>query len=513
MKKEFPTIFLYNTLTGEKNPFKPLKEGEVKMYSCGPTVYDFAHIGNFRSFLVSDLLVRVLKYAGYKVTKAQNITDVGHLVADSDDGEDKILKKARLEKKDPFAIARAFEDAFVADEKVLRILPPEFRPRATDFIPEQIALAEKLIQEGYAYEANGSVYFRTKKFKTYGTLSGNKLEDVMAGARVEVNSEKEDPLDFALWKRAEENHLMQWNSPWGRGFPGWHAECSAMSAKLLGLPFDIHTGGEDNIFPHHECEIAQNECSSGVSPSVRYWLHVKHLLVDGKKMSKSQGNFFTIRDLIEKGWKGEEIRFALLKSHYKTEFNFSEQRLEEARSNIRKIRDAYKIFKKVSQEERETPLSLDQKFEDTFKNQKNHFKRALFDDLNVPQALSDVYEMIDFTIKGAEAMGSDILPEEATRLADFLENDFDSVFDVLKGEENPEEQELFSKKVQPYIRERLKFRAEKNWEEADRIRDLLLNKFNVELKDEKAQGDKEKTVWQEKTGKAAGTEFYPYLDI
>ena len=240
------SLFLHNTLSGKKEKFVSLSPGKVKIYSCGPTVYNFAHIGNFRSFLTSDFLTRTLEYLGYEVTKVMNITDVGHLtnddVADAG-GEDKISRAAREQKIDPYEIARHFQKAFHEDEAVLRIRSAWKYPRATDFIKEQIELAEKLITAGFAYAVNGSVYFRTEKFKKYGQLSNNKLEDLIAGARVEVNSEKEDPLDFALWKKAEPSHLMQWESPWGKGFPGWHDECSAMSEKVLGFPFDIHTGG------------------------------------------------------------------------------------------------------------------------------------------------------------------------------------------------------------------------------------------------------------------------------
>jgi cysteinyl-tRNA synthetase len=452
-------IFLHNTLTGQKEKFEPLEDGKVKMYCCGPTVYDYAHIGNFRSFLFSDLLTRVFKYAGYDVMKVMNITDVGHLTNDGsvdNQGEDKITKKAKAEKIDPFAIAKRYEEAFLEDADVLRMEPTNFYPRATDFIQEQIDLAQKLVDEGYAYEVNGSVYFRTTKYEKYGQLSKNKIEDLQAGARIEVNSEKENPLDFALWKKADENHLMQWDSPWGKGFPGWHIECSAMSRKILGDQFDIHTGGEDNIFPHHECEIAQNECSNGGKKSVNYWLHVKHLLVDGKKMSKSAGNFYTIRDLLEKGWKGEEIRFTLLKSHYKTEFSFSEDRLEESRKNIQKIREAYSAS---SESKQATEGAIFDKTLD--------YKRMLFDDLNVPSALAVVHEIIE--------VGSG--PE----VRYFLENDFEPVFAVgleqekISGEKTTE--------IETLVQARQTAREEKEWAKSDQIRDELLEKFNVEVRD------------------------------
>ncbi|MCF7917724.1 cysteine--tRNA ligase [Candidatus Gracilibacteria bacterium] len=476
-----PKVFLYNTLTKKKEEFHPLHVGEVKMYSCGPTVYDYAHIGNFRSFLVSDLLTRVLRYAGYKVTKVQNITDVGHLTNDGTadaGGEDKIAHKAAQEKVDPFAIARRYEDAFVEDEKLLRILPPEHRPRATEYIAEQIELAQTLIKEGFAYEVNGSVYFRTKKFKNYGKLSGNNIEDLVAGARVEVNDEKKDPMDFALWKKAEVNHLMQWKSPWGMGFPGWHAECSAMSTKLLGLPFDIHTGGEDNIFPHHECEIAQNECSNHGHKSVNYWLHVKHLQVNGEKMSKSKGNFYTIRDLLEKGWKGDEIRYALLNGHYQTALNFTFDSLEMARNSIARIREAYRIFKDRAREAQPDEFS---------QNSSEKFKTTLCDDLNTADALSVVFELMKQGMRLREE--ADLSPEQASSIVLFLEKDFDVIFDILKGNEKTISPEKI-KEIEQKIKERNEARNNKNWAQADEIRDELLAE-GIELVDEKG-----KTVWK-----------------
>lgn len=476
-----PDIFLYNTLSREKEIFKPIRDGEVKMYSCGPTVYDYAHIGNFRSFLLSDLLTRVLRYAGYEVTKAQNITDVGHLTNDDTadaGGEDKIAKKAQQEKIDPFAIARRYEEAFIEDEEVLRILPPDHRPRATDYIPEQIQLAQTLINEGFAYEVNGSVYFRTKKFQTYGQLSGNKLEDLVAGARVEVNDEKEDPMDFALWKKAEPNHIMQWESLWGMGFPGWHAECSAMSTKLLGLPFDIHTGGEDNIFPHHECEIAQNECSNHGEKSVNYWLHVKHLQVNGEKMSKSKGNFFTIRDLLSKGWKGNEIRYALLNGHYRTSLNFTFDSLEMARNSIARLTEALRIFRDMAGT---TP-------NDRFaQGAREAFQSALFDDLNVADALSVAFELVKQGMKLREE--GKLSTASAQSIVWFLQEDFDEVFDVLPEDENEFSSEKIAE-IESLIQERNQAREEKDWARADEIRDELLSE-GIELIDEKG-----KTVWK-----------------
>lgn len=496
-------LFLTSTLSGKKEEFKPFDKKLVTIYSCGPTVYDYAHIGNFRSFLMSDLLVRVLNYAEYKTKKIQNITDVGHLTEDDladSQGEDKILKKAKLEKKDPYEIARYFETKFLLDEAKLRIKPADSRPRATDFIPQQIEMVKTLIKKGFAYKINGSVYFRTTKFKDYGKLSKNSLADLVAGARVEVNSEKENPLDFALWKRAEKKHLMQWDFETGEkipvdqilkfheeaedsavfGFPGWHIECSAMSLELLGKNFDIHTGGEDNIFPHHECEIAQNECTHG--GKIKYWLHAKHLLVDGKKMSKSKGNFYTIQDLLKKGWKGNEIRFALLNGHYRSTMNFSMKSLEMAKSSINRIMEAIKIFSSIANKKFEVINYQNPQII----NFVEKYKTALLDDLNVSDALANVFELISFGFSLREK--NQLTPEIAHELELFLNTDFNDIFDVF-----PEEKKLeakFEKEIETKIKERQKVRVEKNWVLADKIRDELLEK-GIELIDEG-----EKTTWR-----------------
>jgi cysteinyl-tRNA synthetase len=466
------TLHLQNTLSGKKEEFIPITPGKVKLYSCGPTVYNFAHIGNFRSFLTSDLLTRVLKYLGYEVTKVMNITDVGHLTGDDAvdaDGEDKISRVAREQHIDPFEIARKFETAFREDEEVLRIQAAWKYPRATDFIKEQIELAEKLITAGFGYKVNGSVYFRTAKFKKYGQLSNNKLDDLIAGARVEVNSEKENPLDFALWKKAEPSHLMQWESPWGKGFPGWHAECSAMSEKLLGFPFDIHTGGEDNVFPHHECEIAQNECSNGGKKSVNYWLHTKYLLVGGKKMSKSAGNFYTIRDLLAQGWKGNEIRLALLSAHYRSTLDFSIKSLEQARASIARISEARRVCEAIDPA---VPNNWSEEY-------REKFSAALEDDLNISEALAATFEITNAVLKLESENKLDL--ETAASALDFFENDFDAIFDCFS--EVVELDNLQKKEIEKLLLQRKMAREGKNWAESDRIRDELLEKFNVEVRD------------------------------
>jgi len=451
-------VKLHNTLTGQKDIFKPQEDGKVNMYCCGPTVYDFAHIGNFRSFLMADLLTRVLEYAGYEVTKVQNITDVGHLTNDDfadADGEDKIAKKAKTEGIDAFAVAKKFTDYFLEDEVTLRIkpVPPRLRPRATDYIQEQMDMAQILIEKAYAYESNGSVYFRAAKFADYGKLSKNKLEDLQAGARVEVNDEKESPLDFALWKKADANHLMQWDSPWGMGFPGWHIECSAMSQSLLPYA-DIHTGGEDNIFPHHDCEIAQNECSHGYE--IKTWMHAKHLLVDGKKMSKSKGNFFTIRDLTAKGWTGAEIRYALLAAHYRTALNFTEKSLEQARASIERIQEAHRIFS----------TSCHPELGSGSNEEYLTFRSALFDDLNVSDAIAAVFEIVGEGMKKRE-LGT-LTNQEAHSIVQFIEEDFNQIFDVLDFDSVK-----IPAEVEALLVQRAEARASKDWAASDQLRDEI----------------------------------------
>ena len=467
-------LFLHNTLTGKKEPFVSLEKEKVKMYSCGPTVYEFAHIGNFRSFLLSDLLWRVFCSLGYVVTRVQNITDVGHLVSDHDAGEDKILKKAKLEKKDPFAIALFFEEAFIEDEAQLRIVPPSFRPRATAYIKEQIEWCEDLIKNGHAYEKNGSVYYRIASFPDYGQLSKNRLEDLMAGIRVEKNEDKEQLMDFALWRSADSNHLMQWDSPWGRGFPGWHLECSVMSHTLLGFPFDIHTGGEDNIFPHHECEMAQNEAYFK-KRSVTYWIHAKHLLVDGQKMSKSKGNFFTLRDVLERGYSGNEVRYLLLSAHYRTGLNFTFDGLAMARASLGRLEEARRIFKGVAS------LGGEGKGDevDFVSKQKYVFRSALLDDLNVADALAATFDLIKWgmRMRDDQRLEADV----ARNIVKFLEIDFNAIFDVLETEERLELPVVDD--IEALVKKRNQFREEKKWEAADEVRDLLKVR-GIELIDE-----------------------------
>jgi cysteinyl-tRNA synthetase len=383
-------LHVTNTLTRRKEPFVPIESGKVRMYNCGPTVYGYAHIGNFASFLLADLLRRHLEYSGYEVLQVMNITDVGHLTEDNvadARGEDKLEKQAREEKKDPYQIARFYEDAFHEDRKALNLLPAAHYPRATEHIPEMLAMTDELIAAGLAYEAEGEVYFEIARFPRYGILSGNTVEQLIAGAggRVETDPKKRHPLDFALWKQ-DPKHLMQWDSRFGRGFPGWHIECSAMSRKYLGEEFDIHTGGEDNIFPHHECEIAQ---SSGGKDRIfaRYWLHRRHILVGGKKMAKSAGNFYTVRDLLAKGYGGREIRLALLGTHYRTNANFTLEGLDQARQTIGKLKEFLRNMEALPAAGAEGGAG---EVAALAAESDRRFRAALDDDLNISLALAEL---------------------------------------------------------------------------------------------------------------------------
>ncbi|MBN2490963.1 MAG: cysteine--tRNA ligase [Planctomycetes bacterium] len=380
-------IQFFNTLTGRKEPFQPLEPGRVRMYHCGPTVYDYAHIGNFRSFLLADLLRRHLEYRGFAVTQVMNLTDVGHIRDDADEGEDKLEARARRERQDPWALAEHYIRAFFEDLDVMGVRRAQVYPRATEHIPDMIRQIERLLERGHAYVVEGAVYFDVSSFERYGALSGNTLESLRAGHRIDPHPDKRNPFDFALWK-SDPHHLMKWESPWGpHGFPGWHIECSAMGMKYLGESFDIHTGGEDNKFPHHECEIAQAEGASG-RPFVRTWLHVRHLLVDGEKMAKSKGNFYTIRDLVAKGYSGRAIRHAILSTHYRAPMNFTLDGLEAARRTLERI-DVFRAALADPRPPGDTP-----EIEARIEAARAAFGAALDDDLGISPALAALHELI-----------------------------------------------------------------------------------------------------------------------
>ncbi len=382
------TLYLTNSLTGKKEEFIPLNPGEVLMYNCGPTVYDYAHVGNLRSFLMADVLRRLLEARGFTVRQVLNITDVGHMTLDDlrDSGEDKMAVAAKRLGKDPWEVARHFTQAFFEDLKALNFLEAEAYPRATETIPEMIEMVERLVEKGHAYVVGGNVYFDVSTFPKYGRLSGNTVENLKAGARLEVNPEKRHPADFALWK-SDPNHIMQWDSPWGRGFPGWHIECSVMAQATLGDQIDIHTGGEDNRFPHHECEIAQSEAATGKT-FARYWLHGGYLQVGGEKMSKSKGNFFTLRDLLEKGYDPRAIRAALISVHYRQPMNLTLEGIEEAAKNLERV---HELFRKMGGED---AVPDRPGVADAVKRARREFDASMDDDMNISPARAAVLGLV-----------------------------------------------------------------------------------------------------------------------
>ncbi|MFI5264601.1 MAG: cysteine--tRNA ligase, partial [Candidatus Kapaibacterium sp.] len=382
------SLQLYNTLDREKEEFIPLNPGRVGMYVCGMTVYSDAHIGHAKSYISFDVIRRYLMFLGYNVTYVQNITDVGHMTDnDEDDGEDKLLKESARTKIHPMQIAETFTRRTSEDLAAMNILPPDIMPRATGHIIEQIEIITELIAKGFAYEINGSVYFDVTKDKEYGKLSGRKTEEQEGQGRVEARSEKRHPNDFALWKKAEKGHILRWPSPWGEGFPGWHIECSAMSMKYLGETFDIHCGGIENQFPHHECEIAQSECSTG-REFARYWIHNNMVTVDGVKMGKSLGNSSYLRDLF-KEYDPMTLRYYLLQSHYRSTTEFKKDAIEAAGVGYQKLLSAYQNLyeavgkieaRPLNEAELQHPLA-------------RRFIEEMNDDFNTPKAIALLYEL------------------------------------------------------------------------------------------------------------------------
>ena len=445
---------VYNTYTRRKEEFAPVEAGRVRMYNCGPTVYNYATIGNFRAYVFADVLRRALEYFGYEVTQVVNITDVGHMTSDADEGEDKMAKAAREQKKDPWQVAEFFMQAFFRDVETLGIRKAHHYPRATAHIPEMIAIVEKLIERGHAYVVNGNVYYDVSSFPGYGGLSGNTLEQLNAGARIEVNPEKRNPQDFALWKQ-DPKHIMQWDSPWGRGFPGWHIECSAMSTKYLGDQFDIHTGGEDNIFPHHECEIAQTEGATGTRPWVKYWMHTRFLLVNGQKMSKSLGNFFTLRDLTDKGLDPMSVRYVLMSTHYRQPLNFTLESVEAGKEAIRRLKD-FRTRLGESAAAQDNPALAG-----VLEAGRKGFDEALGDDLNTSAALAALFDMV------REVNKLELSKSDAAKALALLER-FDGVMGVLGGKE-----ESLDAEVEKLIQARLDARKRRDFKAADQIRDDL----------------------------------------
>ncbi|MBK7295573.1 MAG: cysteine--tRNA ligase [Flavobacteriales bacterium] len=484
-------LYLTNTLSRKKEEFVPIRPNHVGLYVCGPTVYSDAHLGNVRTFLAFDVLFRWLIYMGYTVRYVRNITDVGHLVDDVDHGEDKIAKRARLEQLEPMEIVQKYTNGFHDVMQLFNIRRPSIEPTATGHLIEQIEMVKRILASGNAYEANGSVYFDVEKYSTtnaYGELSGRKTEDLIANTReTEGQDEKRSPLDFAIWKKADATHLMKWPSPWSEGFPGWHLECSAMSTKYLGLTFDIHGGGMDLKFPHHECEIAQSIAADGQVP-VRYWMHTNMLTVNGRKMAKSEGNGFTPEELVtgnhkllDQGYSPMTVRFFMLQSHYAGTLDFSNAALQAAEKGLARLMSAMTTLSKLK--------AVNGAGDDEVDALETSCHAAMHDDLNTPVLIATLFEgvrSINSVNDGKQSLNSDALH----RLKQLFNT---MVFDVLglrsEGEMINDDATLDGL-VQEFIRMRATAKANKDFATSDRIRDQLIS-LGIVLKD-----TKEGTVWE-----------------
>ncbi|MEE2771935.1 MAG: cysteine--tRNA ligase [Bacteroidota bacterium] len=482
---EQQSLKIYNSMSGDKETFTPINEGHVGMYVCGPTVYSNVHLGNCRTFISFDLVFRYLKHLGYKVRYVRNITDAGHLENDADSGEDRISKKARLEQIEPMEVVQKYTVDFHNILHRFNNLPPSIEPTATGHIVEQIEIIKTILENGYAYEANGSVYFDVLKFNkdhAYGKLSGRAIEDMIANTReLAAQSDKRNPQDFALWKKAEPQHIMRWPSPWSDGFPGWHLECTVMSTKYLGEEFDIHGGGMDLKFPHHECEIAQGEAATGKSP-VNYWMHANMLTLNGKKMAKSTGNFILPEDLfsgdndiLTKAFSPNVVRFFILQAHYRSVLDFSSEALLASEKGFNRLMDAYYAIDE---------LAVAETSEADLATWKQSCYDAMNDDFNSPILISklfDAVKMINSVKEGSLKITSEDRDELKSSMKSFL-------FDILGLTDAVETNSVDSDKLSGTIDLLIKLRAEarmnKNFALSDQIRDQLLE-LGIQLKDGK----------------------------
>ncbi|HOK85876.1 MAG TPA: cysteine--tRNA ligase [Tenuifilum sp.] len=478
-------IAIYNTLTRKKEVFEPLNPPHVGLYVCGPTVYGDPHLGHARPAITFDLLFRYLKHLGYKVRYVRNITDVGHLENDADEGEDKIAKKARLEQLEPMEVVQYYTDRYHSAMKLLNVLPPSIEPRASGHIIEQIELVKKIIDNGFAYERNGSIYFDVVKYNkkhNYGILSGRNIDDLMANTRqLDGQDEKQNPFDFALWKKASPQHIMRWPSPWSEGFPGWHLECSAMSTKYLGEPFDIHGGGMDLLFPHHECEIAQSVAANG-KQAVRYWMHNNMITINGQKMGKSLGNFITLEELfkgthrlLEQAYSPMTIRFFMLQAQYRSTLDFSNEALQAADKGLARLMAANRQLDRIK------PSATSSVRVDLLKEK---VYEALNDDLNSPVAIAVLFDwvrQINLLAEGKETISESDLHE----LKSFFRT---VIFDILglvdEHTSGSKHAELTAKLVEMLLSMRMEAKQRKDFATSDRIRDELA-KLGVIVRDRK----------------------------
>ena len=481
---ETNSLHIYNSLSGEKEVFVPVHKGNIGMYVCGPTVYSNVHLGNVRTFMSFDVIFRYLQHLGYKTRYVRNITDVGHIVDDVDDGEDKIAKKARLEQLEPMEIAQRYTVDFHTILDKFNFLPPSIEPTATGHIIEQIQIVQDIIEKGFGYVSNGSVYFDVVKYNenhNYCILSGRNIEDMLANTReTEGQSDKRNPQDFALWKRAEAEHIMRWTSPWGDGFPGWHLECTAMSTKYLGDRFDLHGGGMDLKFPHHECEIAQGEACSGHSP-VNYWMHANMLTLNGKKMSKSTGNnilpgaiFTGESPFLSKGFSANVTRFFMLQAHYRSVLDFSDDAILAAEKGFNRLMEGMNLIPNIEQS---TISSLD------IIAWKNKCYEAMNDDFNTPILIANLFEGIRF-INVINDKRETISKADLETLKNTLHYFLFDVLGIKNEKETNDSSEKLSGVIEMLIAMRNEARANKNWTLSDEIRDRLLV-LGIQLKDGK----------------------------
>ena len=481
-------LYIQNSLSRKKELFEPLNAPHVGMYVCGPTVYSNVHLGNVRTFLSFDVIYRYLEFIGYKVRYVRNITDVGHLVGDTDEGEDKIGKIARLQKIEPMEVVQKYTNDFHDVMRVFNILSPSIEPTATGHIIEQISAIEKIIENGYAYEVNGSVYFSIREFNKdypYGELSGRKIDELMNNTReLDRQSEKRDPLDFALWKNADESHLMRWPSPWGIGFPGWHLECSVMSTKYLGEEFDIHGGGMDLKFPHHECEIAQNIGANKTLNPIKYWLHGNMLTVNGRKMAKSEGNGFTPEELItgnhkllERGYSPMTVRFFMLMGHYASTLDFSNEALQAAEKGLSKLNNAIEALGKIEGDKQDNS-ELD------IKSLEEKCYAAMNDDFNTPILIATLFEgvkTINSAADGRIFLGKAQIDHLKSLYTGFMK---DVLGLVDEGSSDEGSEDLASNLLDLLIEMRSDAKEKKDWNSADRIRNTL-SEMGITIKDSK----------------------------
>lgn len=479
-------LYIYNTLSRQKELFKPIHEGAVGMYVCGPTVYGNAHLGHARPAITYDVLFRYLKHLGYRVRYVRNITDVGHLENDADSGEDKIAKKARIEKLEPMEVVQTYTLLYHSAMDRLGVLPPSIEPRASGHIIEQIEVIKKILDAGFAYISNGSVYFDVVKYNQshhYGILSGRNLEETKEGTRnLDGQDDKHSPFDFALWKKAAPEHIMHWPSPWSEGFPGWHLECSAMSEKYLGEEFDIHGGGIDLMFPHHECELAQNTASRGKS-GVRYWMHNNMITIKGQKMGKSLGNFITLEDLfsgtgnvLEQAYSPMTVRFFILQAHYRSPLDFSNEALKAAEKGYKRIMQAAKDLKNL-------PVSQDSAQNTDIREIIEKVYDALSDDLNTPIALSHLFDAVKI-VNSVKDGGLKINQSDKEALCSLFDDILTDVLGLRDEAASDGNGDLVSGLMNMIIDVRKSAKENKDWATSDRIRDSL-KELGIQIKDTK----------------------------